>query len=406
MLKNVKIGNRLGLALGVLLALMAAVAGVGFWGLRAMSGQAQQVLRIDARLSQYFTQTEVLTLSLRRYEKDVFLNIENPDKVAEYQQKWDEAYQGVLQKLSAAEEVATGREDRTGLQKLRSDLALYVNGFNQVLEQIRRGEVKTPQEANAAMSPYKNAVRSLEESAEKLAAGHIENMETQEPRLAGQARTTGGIMALIILAAVLLAVLVGFLLTRSITVPILRVVEAARRVVRGDTRETVEEQRGDEAGELLTAMREMIEAQRRMAGAAGRVAVGDLDAEVRPRSAEDGLGQALTRMIDSQREIAALAEKIAAGDLTVSVRPRSEADVLGRSLAAMVERLSHLIGEMRAGSAALSAAAGQVSSTSQSLSQGTSEQAAAVEETTSSLEQMTSSIAQNADNSRRMEQVA
>jgi methyl-accepting chemotaxis protein len=40
------------------------------------------------------------------------------------------------------------------------------------------------------------------------------------------------------------------------------------------------------------------------------------------------------------------------------------------------------------------------------LSQGTSEQAAAVEETTSSLEQMSASIAQNADGSRRMEQMA
>jgi methyl-accepting chemotaxis protein len=47
-----------------------------------------------------------------------------------------------------------------------------------------------------------------------------------------------------------------------------------------------------------------------------------------------------------------------------------------------------------------------VSSTSQSLSQGTSEQAASVEETTSSLEQMNASITQNAENSRATEQMA
>jgi methyl-accepting chemotaxis protein len=47
-----------------------------------------------------------------------------------------------------------------------------------------------------------------------------------------------------------------------------------------------------------------------------------------------------------------------------------------------------------------------VSSSSQSLSQGTSEQAASVEETTASLEQMNASITQNAENSRQMETMA
>jgi len=47
-----------------------------------------------------------------------------------------------------------------------------------------------------------------------------------------------------------------------------------------------------------------------------------------------------------------------------------------------------------------------MSSTSETLSQGTSEQAASVEETTASLEQMSASITQNADNSRTTEQTA
>jgi len=45
-------------------------------------------------------------------------------------------------------------------------------------------------------------------------------------------------------------------------------------------------------------------------------------------------------------------------------------------------------------------------SSSQSLSQGTSEQAASVEEMSASLEQMNASITQNADNSRQVEEVA
>jgi len=54
----------------------------------------------------------------------------------------------------------------------------------------------------------------------------------------------------------------------------------------------------------------------------------------------------------------------------------------------------------------LAAASGQLAATSQALSQGTSEQASSVEETSSSLEEMAASIAQNADNSRQLEQMS
>jgi len=47
-----------------------------------------------------------------------------------------------------------------------------------------------------------------------------------------------------------------------------------------------------------------------------------------------------------------------------------------------------------------------VSSSSQSLSQGTAEQASSVEETTASLEQMNATIEQNSQHSRQMEQIA
>ena len=58
------------------------------------------------------------------------------------------------------------------------------------------------------------------------------------------------------------------------------------------------------------------------------------------------------------------------------------------------------------GGRAVARPAAQVSATAQTLSQGTSEQAASVEETTASLEEMSASITQNAENSRQMEQMA
>jgi len=405
MFKNVRIGNRLGLAFGLLLLLLAGVAGVGFWGLRATSSEALQILEQEARLAKYFAKAESDTLNLRRYEKDIFLNIGAPEKVSDYWEKWRAEQEALEEDLRSIEEIA-GKEDLASVQTLRGDLSVYASGFNDVLRQIRDGRITTPQAGNAAVDPFKDEIRSLIEHAETYSAKHQEKMDGAGAVMAARARSTGWVMAWIVLAAILAALTTSLLLSRSITRPVLGTVEIARALARGDLRETVSDRRGDEVGELLEAMREMVRSQREMADLAGRIAVGDVDAGMQPRSEEDSLGKSLARMVESQREISSLAERIAAGDLTAGARARSEEDVLGKSLASMVERLSQLIGEVRTGAGALSAASGQVSATAQSLSQGTSEQAAAVEETSSSLEQMTASITQNAENSRQMEQAA
>jgi methyl-accepting chemotaxis protein len=102
------------------------------------------------------------------------------------------------------------------------------------------------------------------------------------------------------------------------------------------------------------------------------------------------------------------AERIAGGDLrdSVEVTSRDEVGKLQAAMREMVLKLAQVIGEVRGGAAALTGASAQVSSTAQSLSQGTGEQAASVEETTSSLEEMSASITQNAESSRATEAMA
>ena len=103
-----------------------------------------------------------------------------------------------------------------------------------------------------------------------------------------------------------------------------------------------------------------------------------------------------------------IVENISAGDLTKTINA-DRGDELGRLLAAMARmtgKLNEMIGEVRLGAGSVSTAATQVASSASVVSQGTSEQAAAVEQVTSSMEEMSASITQNADNSRKMEQMA
>jgi len=107
-------------------------------------------------------------------------------------------------------------------------------------------------------------------------------------------------------------------------------------------------------------------------------------------------------------ELVGIANRIADGDLReiTGAARGDETGQLQRAMSKMTEALAQTISQVRSAAEALSGASAQVSSTAQSLSQGTSEQAASVEETTASLEQMSASITQNADNSKRTEQMA
>jgi methyl-accepting chemotaxis protein len=120
-----------------------------------------------------------------------------------------------------------------------------------------------------------------------------------------------------------------------------------------------------------------------------------------------GIGFFFTRSITVPiAEVVAASERIAQGDLmaTIQVTGSDETGRLQAAMRDMNERLTRVIGEVRAAAGALASASEQMSSTSQAVAQGTSEQAASIEETTSSLEQMSASISENADKSRQTDE--
>jgi methyl-accepting chemotaxis protein len=122
-----------------------------------------------------------------------------------------------------------------------------------------------------------------------------------------------------------------------------------------------------------------------------------------------GIGWIIARALAIPiREAMGVARRLAKGDLTVKVEKGGK-DEVGRLLDAQVElvtELSHVIGEVRAGSEALHHASGQVSQASQGLSHGTGELSSSVDSITTALAEMSTSIERNAKNSRLSDEMA
>jgi methyl-accepting chemotaxis protein len=141
---------------------------------------------------------------------------------------------------------------------------------------------------------------------------------------------------------------------------------------------------------------------RQMAEAADKLALGDVDIEMKVDT-RDEVGQlmaSLSKVVEGRKEQVRSTKQLADGDLTVDFRIESEKDVLGKSLSGLVSRLSEIMSSIITAADQVAAGAALVSDSSVNLSQGATEQAGSVEELNAALEQVGAQTSQNASSAQ------
>ena len=160
-------------SLTIVLSLATALCG---WALNQAVVRLSDRSAPGAELSRRAEGIARLVLEERRYEKDLFINIEDRERIDAYAQKWNEARTGLVTALAGAEELELSEQDRKALGDIAADFRFYARGYEEVLQMIRRGKIRTPQEANDEFARYKAAAHRIEASCAALyerAAGRI-----------------------------------------------------------------------------------------------------------------------------------------------------------------------------------------------------------------------------------------
>ena len=257
-MNDLRIGTRLSLAFAAMLLITLGVAFSGYRGMDRVTTVTQEMLAGDAEAMRLADDARAQGLDLRRFEKDFLLNIGNTEKQGQYAREWNDAaceFRGNLEGLTKLVNDA----ERTQIATLKRDLDVYTAGFQKVEEAVRAGTIPTPQDGNAALGPVKDAARGLADTMDQMAERHAKAMQAQKEVVAVAADTARNAMLLILLAAVALGVVVSIAITRSITGPVGKAVDAAERIARGDLSELIEVKSTDEVGKLLAAIRVMTE---------------------------------------------------------------------------------------------------------------------------------------------------
>jgi methyl-accepting chemotaxis protein len=174
-------------------------------------------------------------------------------------------------------------------------------------------------------------------------------------------------MLIVIAAGVVLAIVIGLFISRSISKPVALLVEAADNLAIGNM---------------------------------------DIEPNIYTKDEIGKLAESFRNLIESTREQALVVEKIADADLTVDVTVRSDKDLMGKKLSQLVNGLNEMMANIASASDQVAVGSKQISDSSMALSQGATEQASSIEELTASIEEISSQTKHNAQNANQANELA
>ncbi len=139
-----------------------------------------------------------------------------------------------------------------------------------------------------------------------------------------------------------------------------------------------------------------------------RLAKGDIPEKMTEEYKGDfkKIKQNVNALIDATNEVTTMAQEMATGNLMVEAHERSGQDALMTALNTMIQHVKQVVTQVRSAADGFAAGSQQLSNTAETMSHNSAQQATAAEQASSSMEQMSSNIRQNAENARQTEKIA
>jgi len=345
-----------------------------------LQGKFRSVIHgIEEKIGKYEDQkAQALMLMIRRHEKDYLLR-ENEEYVRATH--------------TAVENLFRHFRDSDALKKYVSDvekeLSAYKDAFDKLTDQDKKIRVLTEN--------MRQAVHKIEPLAEDIhkQAGDAAELKTADTNRMANLYSNWAIV--IGLAAIVFGIILAYFITRSITGPVLRLVQSANQIAGGDLSREIHIYQKDEMGELADSFRNMQKSIRNVmdetnmliqavrdgrlhtrghatsfagtwqelvnginslieafvapiavtATYIDRISKGDIPEKITDEYRGDfsHIRNNLNALIDSTHDVARIAEDIAKGNLSADFKMRSEHDKLMLALLAMKQRIRDVLKE-------------------------------------------------------------
>ncbi|WP_293501777.1 methyl-accepting chemotaxis protein [Roseateles sp.] len=352
-----------------LLALAAlavfAMLVVGMQGLRSLAQSKAEFVHYVDNDVESLTQLAGIRAgvgNLRRYEKDLLINLADAKAVERYRKDWNQTFDKVSASLGRIAALDVPSDVKRMPDELQRALQDYRSGFDALLDRMARGEFADTAAANRALEPLKGPVRAMDKAlgemtdkVDRHSAAQVALLDTHEQDIH---RNLMGV----VVAAVLLLAAYTTLNIRSILAPLAHAVKTAERIAGQDLSQPVRAQGRDETAALMRGVQGMQDALARVvtgvrhstdsiATASREVAVGSQDLSNRTEQAASNLQETasameeLTASVTHNAESAARANQLAADAAEVARRGGAVVDEVVRTMG-RISASSNRIGDI------------------------------------------------------------
>lgn len=311
MFANMKIGTRLGTVFGIILFLLLTVAATGFWGMQMIDEEIVKDLEGDGMIAQHAGRARANILGLRRFEKDIFLNIGSADKTEKYYKEWNEEKTSLEERIKSLEKAASAQKDKDQIKIVKDNLALYAAGFSKVYGMVQDGRIKTATEGNTAIAEFKNESHNMENVAAEFAVDGYKRLDDMKELVRIEMKQALQVMIPIVIVALIIGIVAAILITRSIKKPIGEGVAAANALAEGDLTVTIEVTSKDEIGQMMGALKNMVDKLRSVVGDVMSAADNVSSGSQQLSSTAQQMSQGATEQAASAEEISSSMEEMA-----------------------------------------------------------------------------------------------
>ncbi len=256
-----RIRNRISIGYVMLLLLMIVQGTVTVYLLNDMRNDVVGAVRNDFYAGLEFNRILVKAQQIRRYEKELFIYVDDTERRQHYYEEWfvaiNDLRYAVRRVIADPEGVFTDDQRQAATGWLEA-LEFYADGFQDIALAADRGGISDPVAANGMIRDYKNRFRDLLDGAEAAGDGTYRDAEEAVGTIPTELLFLIALVGAIVAAATLIAVIFMVTMPKFITRPIEDLTRSATRMSMGDLSQKVS------AGKAAVEFHELAETLERM----------------------------------------------------------------------------------------------------------------------------------------------
>ena len=234
-IRSMDLRSRLIAGFMVMAAIVGVSTAVSLWGLSQNASHFSKQISYQSQVTEKAINAAAAAHAMRQYEKDLFLHIDNKTEQIRYMSLWQSQYDLFSHDIDDLTMLVEGTPHAENIKLMSGAQNYYRASLKQILADMEVGIITTPQAANQAIAPHKDAGGHLMVSeSNKLATSFYaqlhQTMGATDLRISRMRIilwTSAGM-------AILLALILGTVASNSVTRPITHLIDVARRLSQGD----------------------------------------------------------------------------------------------------------------------------------------------------------------------------